>query len=699
MRCFARPWLLIGLALAGCPAVNIGTNIDCEENPEAQACQSTDAGPGEIAARLFVDPPFGTGFECVAIGCIEERTFKVENRGGRDLHVSLVRTSVDTSSEFTLRLHPILDGVLDTSREFTRPSSTSPVILKAGAQFAIVVRYAPNDANADEGVLQIDWYDGEKSYNDAILNHVELALSTRVLGSAVADLTNAVLNFGYVPAGTTKTLAVEITNTTEGNATLEIAPPVFASGTSSTFRVDMETPVFVAAGESIEIPVHFTPSSTTAFFGALYFATNDGGRPQLSIQLKGTAIEGPWYELASPSNFVADFGDLRVGDSRSKEVTIRNLGGLPLFVTPALEQGAELGFSTNVTVDIAMPALNPLEERTFSVSSTPTIGGEVAGRMGFTTNDPSLPYDWIDLRTYGIAPDAAFSSTTLAFGPIVQTWIAPAQTVDIWNQGTGEMTIGGIEFELGSSSQVKLVTTPTLPMKLAQGDVVSLSVFVDALTLGPANATLLIHTDSIVEPTRRVDVTATVVSCDEGCPMANGTPSCTTGSCQVGACYSGWHNADQAFSSGCECGEDTASGDVGGACFNGVNVGPLGDSCSNNQSSTTRTGTLHDINDVDLYYFFADDGGSAFCDTFGDSFRIKVELNAAAPAGLEFCYRHANDGCGGENQRICGNRVASFANGSYGTDDDTWATIWVRWAPGSNPVCGNYTITFRANDG
>jgi hypothetical protein len=695
MRSLLKSWLVIGFALAGCPTPTVGTNVDCEENPDAAQCQPVDAGAEDVPARLYVDPPFGTGFECVAIGCVEERTLTLENRGGRDLHVTLVRTSVETSSEFTLRLHPLVDGFLDTSRELERPSPDAPTILKAGAMVAVVVRYAPDDANADEGVLQIDWHDGSESYDDAVQNHVELVLTTRVLGSAVAELTDAVLNFGYTPAGTTKTLHVEITNTTDGNATLEISPPVFASGTSSTFRVDMESPAFIAAGESLQIPVHFTPSSADAFFGALYFATNDGGRPQLSIQLKGTAIQGPWYELASPSNFIADFGDLRIGDSRSKDVTIRNLGGLPLFVTPSLEQGAEVGFTTNVSLDVEMPALNPLEERTFTVSSTPTVGGEVSGRLAFSTNDTSLPYDWIDLRTYGIAPDAAFSPTTLAFGSIVQTWIAPAQTVDIWNQGTGEMTISGLEFELGSSSQVKLVNMPTLPMKLAQGDVVSLSIYVDAITLGPANATLLVHTDSIVEPTRRIDVTATVVSCDEGCPMANGTPSCTTGSCQVGSCFTSFHNADQSFSTGCECSED-AGGDIGGACFDGLNLGTIGDGCYSGTKSTTRTGTLHSVDDEDLYHFFAKDDSGTFCDTFDDSFGLRVTLTG--PPGLEFCRRTGQDGCGGQNQRVCGNTNWSDG-GSWGSSDDTWVTVWVRWAPGAEPMCGGYSVTFRADDG
>jgi len=695
MQLRALSTLALVVVVAGCPTATINGGVDCEANPNAAACleEPTDAGGGDLAARIYVDPPFGTGFECVAIGCVEERTFVVENRGGRDLHVTLVRTSVETSSEFTHALHPMLEGTVDTSRELPKPSSSSPLVLAPGARFAIVVGYAPDDALADEGTLEIDWHD-EGPYEDAVVQTVELALTTRVLGSAIAELTTPVLNFGYVPPGETRTLTVDVTNATVGNATLEISPPVFASGTSSTFRVDVTEPIYVDAGATVQIPVHFTPSAANAFFGALYFATNDGGRPQLAIQLKGTAIAGAWYELSSPSTFVANFGEVRIGDTRERDVTVKNLGGLPLFITPVLESGADVGFSTNVSSGVEMPALNPLEERTFTVTSTPTVGGPLTGRLGLSTNDATLPYDWIDLATYGIAPDAAFSSSNLDFGNIVQTWVAPAQQLDIWNQGTGEMTIGGIEFELGSSSQVKLVDIPTLPMKLAQGDVLSLAVYVDAQTLGPANATLLIHTDSIVEPTRRVTITANVVSCDVGCPMSNGTPSCTTGSCSVGTCFTGFHDADQSFSSGCECQEDTG-GEIGAACFDGVNIGTLGDDCYSGTRSTTRTGTLHHVDDEDLYYFFAKDDSAVTCDTFSDSFGIRVSVTG--PPGLEICRRTGQDGCGGFNQRVCGSTVWT-EGGDWGSSDDTWVTVWVRWADGVAPMCGSYSLFMQADD-
>src|SRR5690606_25267424 len=169
---------------------------------------------------------------------------------------------------------------------------------------------------------------------------------------------------------------------------------------------------------------------------------------------------------------------------------------------------------------------------------------------------------------------------------------------------------------------------PSLPVKLRAGDPpLTISVLVQAQTIGDANATLLVATDGIVNQELRVPITARVVTCAEACRVANGTPSCAAGHCEVDTCLVGYHDADLKFDTGCECGEDstpTGMRDVGNACGGnnaGENVGPLADKCgSGNRQVVTRYGTLHTADDEDLYHFFADDGGSITCDTFGDSF-------------------------------------------------------------------------------
>mgnify|MGYP006185578981 CR=1 FL=1 len=79
-----------------------------------------------------------------------------------------------------------------------------------------------------------------------------------------------------------------------------------------------------------------------------------------------------------------------------------------------------------------------------------------------------------------------------------------------------------------------------------------MSVFVQAQTIGAANAVLLVETDGIEVPELRVNVTANVVTCEEACPVANGTPTCAAGQCEVASCLPKYHDADESYGNGCE---------------------------------------------------------------------------------------------------------------------------------------------------
>ena len=696
--------ILVGLvsSLSGCPA-SVPVSGSCAQNPEAAHCLPPEDDSDKKPARIYMTPPFGVGFSCTDIGCEESQTVEIENRGEQPLHVELIRTSVDTSQEFTFRLVPPPMSGEDTNEEENttvpeEPTSEKPLVLGPEERVYVEITYTPNDATADQGTLWVDWHDGTIAPEDVVISREELPLSTRTLGAPEALLLTSELNFGFTELAETKTMMVQVQNVSTGNAILQLDEAVLSATTSGSFQILGHSTTYLNPNEISEIEVSFTPNDFDGFTGQLYIPTNDPSRPQLGVTLVGTAIEDPWLVVLEPEDWVADFGDVRVGEESIREITLQNLGGLPLIVTANIPTGIDEGFSTNVTLGTQLPSIMPLEKYTLYVSSVPSQGGDLWGEVTFETNDPTLPYDWVDLHSFGIAPTVETNEADIDFGQIVQTWTAPAQTIRIQNGGTGDLTVESVEFEIGSSSQVRLAEVPTLPVKLTGDDFLEVSVYVVAQTVGPANATLLIHTDSVEEETTAVNISAEVVSCETGCPVENGTPNCDSGACAIGSCQqspSAYHDADQSFETGCECAEDSG-GDVGPACFSGKDVGPLGDDCSSYQTSTSRSGTLHSADDIDLYHFYAEDDGNLFCDTVSDSFGIRVWLENSPP-GLEFCYRYG-DNCGGENQQICGNTNKSFAGGSWADTDNTHVTVWVRWANNASPVCGEYTIRFRADD-
>lgn len=669
----------------------------CNEDPSK--CPKDAGGEGLLPPRLYVDPPFGVGFECVSVGCDETRAFRVQNRGDGEVALRLVRLSTGSSGDFEIHLAGV-----DGAPAPLFPSVEAPLTLAANESFDVVVTYTPSDARVDEGEVWIDWYDGALAPEDASAERVKMPLTTRILGDAVAELETPQLNFGYVAPGERVTLPVKITNATEGSAVLALEVPVFDPASDPHFALEPlpVTTLYVNPGETLEVPLAFSPTDVDWYEGVLYVPTNDGARPQLSISLLGTSIQEPYFAVLQPTNWTVDFGQVRVGTEATRQVKLRNLGGQPLTVTATLPIGADQGFTTPIPLGTPLPTIAPLGEVTFDVVSSPLLGGDVLGEMRFSTNDPTLPEDWLDLQVYGVAPEGVALPPSLAFGDIAQGWTSEAQTTYISNGGTGELTITSVSFELGSSSQVRLAEPPSLPVKLRAGDdPLPISVFVQAQTLGAANAVLLIETDGIEQPVMRVDVTANVVTCEQACPVANGTPSCAAGFCEVGSCLPQYHDADQSFQSGCECGEDTTpegNSDVGDFCSSGANVGPLGDDCgSGNQGVVERSGTLHNTDDEDLYFYTADDGG-CFDDTLSDSFNARAWL-VNPPPGVELCVRanSGGSGCGGENQRTCGLTSWSSSSG-WGSDGDVDVTVWVRRTPGAAPMCGDYSVRFCANE-
>ena len=677
------------LVLAGCPS----------ELAAPGTCGGSVCEPPKPAEppRLFVDPPFGLGYDCVTLGCDTERKLVVENRGGGTVRIVLSRLSVGTSTDFSLRRGDNSPLPVDDA---------SAVDVLPGAPIELFVRYAPTDGTADSGAVVIDWYDGTKPYEDAVLTTAELPLSTRALGNVAAVSDVLRLNFGFVPVGGYATRDIEISNTGNGGV-LAIGPVSLEDLTSPVFEPATATAwdeQFINPADSGTVSVTFRPDAVGTFVGALHVQTNDGAQPSIRIEVAGTAVGEPDAVVSTP---LVDFQSIRSGTSRTLPLVVTNNGGAPLSLQAAIIAGLDLSLTPLEPLVVA-----PLESTTLQVTWAPLLGGDMNGTVQLSTNDPAEPTIDVSLRGFSNAPSITITPTPVDFGDVVQGWETGARSFTITNVGFGDLTISSIAFDpTRSSPQIRFVEVPPLPVKLTPGDTgITVSVAMDATTLGRVNATVIVGSDSIpglsVEGLAPVLITGNVITCEQGCPVTNGTPSCSSGACAIDVCINRFHDADQSFGSGCECGEDLvpAGGgtrrDVGGTCDTSVNIGPIGDNCADVQE-VRRTGTLHDESDVDLYVFHATDESRFFgCDFTGDSWGVLARLEGA-PADMRVCAQRSGNGCGGVDSRTCGTTEVRFAGGNdpFGGSDTSDITVWVEWAPGSFPQCGQYTLFAKGNTG
>jgi hypothetical protein len=683
--------VVVTLVAAGCPTEVAAAKC------RGDKCDDKDDEPAE-PPRLFVDPPFGLGFDCVTLGCETERTLTVENRGGGIVRIPLVRLSVDTSTDFALRLGNGDDLPRDPA---------DAVDVKPGEPVELIVTYTPSDGTADDGAVLLDWYDGALDFDDAVVVNVDLPLSSRELGSVAAAADTTRLNFGFVAVDDEAVRELVVRNDGEGGI-LEVGPVTLGDGTPPVFSEPARGdwgPHFVNPGDEVRIPVRFAPDAADVFLGELVVPTNDEGVRALTVAVAGTAVAEPRASLSATS---LALGDIRVGTPRTETVVVTNTGGAPLVFTPRVTAPSlRLEPADEQTVA-------PLESATFALVWTPTTGGDFTAPLSLSTNDPTQANILVDVEGFANAPALTATPNSLDFGAVVQGWMTGAQTVRLANTGFGELTINSVEFEVGSSQQIILADVPALPIKLSPGEEpVSFSVFMNATAEGSQPAVVLVGSDTVdgrqsSGGVTRITIAGRVITCDEGCPTPNGEPSCATGSCTIATCDARFHDANRVVDDGCECVEDALSGGVrrdhDGACP-GLNIGPLGDDCATVKEVRRSGNTLHAEDDVDIFFFQATDESRVFgCDGFGDSFGVRLRLEGA-PAGMRLCavQQASGTGCGGENQRRCVNAGSDlfFGGGNqvFGGSDTSDFTVWVEWADGAAPQCGSYTLFVKGNDG
>jgi hypothetical protein len=704
---------LVLLLAAGTGCVSRIDEVDCAKEPTR--CPELV----QRAPRLHVDPPFGLGFDCVELGCEQSRELVIANKGGGIIELTMVRPTLDTSQDFFVTLlERSPDGTEHELPAPRRPESVTaagvgPLELREERTVVVRVRYVPSDAEADRGAVLIEYHDGLRRDDESPYQRVQMPLHTRVMGQARATVLASEINFGHVPVNEQKTVHIVLQNVSQGNSILEVnaAEVTEAAGTDADGETGASTNVPSAfslgfgwsplanAGEVIEVPVHFVPEREGAFWGTVVLRTNDPEQAETRVQLRGLSADGARLAIIEPAHGGLDFGVVRYGQTRRRSVTVRNHGASTVDITVQVQAGVDGEFRVAES-GTGLPRLGPFDETVVWIEYRAVSAGPATGTLHILTDDAAYgPPVQRPLEAFCSAPELALSATLLDLGTVVQGWVGETKTLSVSNQGTGELTVADVALEFGSSSQVRLPALPPLPAMLSPDDPpLQVPLYLQASALGPIAATLVVHTDGIVEPVRRVRLGGQVVTCEQGCAFANGSPDCSAGLCALQACDSGWHDTDEELENGCECREERFGKDIGGTCDGGLDLGTVGDACAGKPSTIERTGTLHSRHDVDLYFVRSHDAIAAGCDVFSDSSETEVSLTGA-PAGLVLCarIRAKGTGCGGYSHVFdtlyCGAREYRHG-GSYGRNDNRDMTAWVMWHPDASPVCDSYKLRF-----
>jgi hypothetical protein len=264
------------------------------------------------------------------------------------------------------------------------------------------------------------------------------------------------------------------------------------------------------------------------------------------------------------------------------------------------------------------------------------------------------------------------------------------KTIELRNTGYGTLTVKNLSFVAGSSTVFTLVGKPALPLQLKRDQRIAFDVELSAASTSSFGGFVSIESDDPVTPFAEVALTAKVGSCSAGCPIANGSPDCMSGSCKVGTCTSGYYDTDKAAANGCECKE--VGTDPGAFCADSIYLGSLKDT---DGAQTTHTGIITTAGDIDILRFYGEDATQFF----SDDFKVKVRLASTDP-GIQMCVYRNNTGshqpdCFFTNE-ACPSNGYFEKDGSFGSSDEADFIVKVFRTASSTATCTPYTV-FMSN--
>ena len=629
-----------------------------------------------MPGQRFVPPlpgleatPHWLAFTCVEPGC--ETTFETE--------VGVIGTRPIAIKRIVMTDRDRHDFVIQSER-------TPPFILEPSETFTLKVTYRPTgDPRWADASLRVTYGDASPQQSESRIEpgELEIALVPRLIGEPRLSVDPEFLTFGAVRAPGEKALVVTLRNTGFGNVGL-----VFESLETSApdlVRIDNLPTQPLLPGEHWDLSVAYTPTNESVLQEMLtVLPLGSAGIPAI-VPLLGTSISTP--RLVTEPETRIDFGEVNVGSSATAQLRLSNLGATSLVVSSVevfepivgpLEVGLT-GAETN--------ALAALASRTLVVTFRAATPGQVHGRLEIVTSDPERPRTTIRVSGVAARPELIAEPAEIIFGAVPRGW-TEVRPIELRNAGYGELTLTHVSLILGSSELFALRTLPSLPTTLRHNERLGLEIEFRSEAAARFSGTLSVDTSDPDQPFVEIPLSATGASCEQGCPIQNGTPSCSGGVCAIRSCHPHWYDTDRDPATGCECAE--IDRDPGSFCADSTYLGTIAD----DGSTRTFRGILPEDGDEDVIRFFAYDRS----EFFDDDFDVRVSLESTDPS-IQFCIhrhrtdRHLNE-ChfGGEN---CPTRRSFRDDGAFGTDDSADYIIEIRRQGGVAPTCTPYTLFVR----
>jgi hypothetical protein len=306
-------------------------------------------------------------------------------------------------------------------------------------------------------------------------------------------VTPASLNFGNVQTGRTAVgvLAFHVSDTADSPVTFDLE--VRGDG----FSVE-NSEFTIPRNQSRNIRVFFTPARLGTFTGRIVIEAETRGRdfPDGTVLLSGTGVgASPAPAVLTADPVTLDFGEVAVGETASRPLTIRNTGQAPAQISSVWTHGYFRATPASFN-------LNSGAAQLVTVTFSPTAAGTVQAQIDFMAPGATAARVAVTGRsvvsTLGFTVVAGPGNTSLPPGGSITmpgAAVGSRSTVDlqIRNPGTSPLTLNRI---LATGSAFRLANTPFLPFALAPGRTLTLSLSFEPAEPGIARGALSVNDQS-----------------------------------------------------------------------------------------------------------------------------------------------------------------------------------------------------------
>jgi Abnormal spindle-like microcephaly-assoc'd, ASPM-SPD-2-Hydin len=225
------------------------------------------------------------------------------------------------------------------------------------------------------------------------LTLVTPAKSPHPVASPTITVDPSTLPFGNTNLGSSNVQFVTVSNT--GSSNLVISQSTASGGEFSIFGPD--APFTIAAGQSSRFVIRFAPTMAGGATGNISLVSNAENSPT-AIALSGNGLTSPPAITVAPPSLT--FGDVYVGASSARAVTISNTGSVGLVIGQATITGNEFSIS-GLTAPLTIASG---ESKSFNVSLLPAAAGNFTGNITLVGNGANFPATTIALAGSGVQP-------------------------------------------------------------------------------------------------------------------------------------------------------------------------------------------------------------------------------------------------------------------------------------------------------